>query len=195
MHNLRDSDFGVPLAEVRDSFWSNPHKPLLPTGAGELSKAIYQAVGRGDIELIDDGGNVYTVHDRGDINLASRTVRLRRPVASDDPSPTPAPTPPDAVVSPQPQPDLPPPTSPPSPLQHWQLSLTANTGLGPDVDRDWLINLLREIINRIEDGFENDEIQHIAQSTQITLTGEPTDIDTLRALAQAAGVTIDARQF
>ena len=37
MHNLRESDYGVPLAEVRDSFWSNPHKPLLPTGAGELS--------------------------------------------------------------------------------------------------------------------------------------------------------------
>ncbi|MXV86625.1 MAG: DUF499 domain-containing protein [Acidimicrobiales bacterium] len=197
MHNLRDSDFGVPLAEVRDSFWSNPHKPLLPTGAGELSEAIYQAVSRGDIELIDDGGNVYTVHDRGDINLASRTVRLRRPAAPDAPSPTPEPTPPGTVGTPQPSPDPPPPTPPPPPPapQHWQLSLTASTGLGPDVDRDSLINLLREIINRIEDGFENDEIQHIAQSTQITLTGEPADIDTLRALAEAAGVNIDARQF
>ena len=57
------------------------------------------------------------------------------------------------------------------------------------------MNLLSEIINRIEDAFETDEIQHITQSTQITLTGEPTDIETLRALAQAAGVTIDARQF
>ena len=109
---------------------------------------------------------------------------------------TPEPAPPDAVAPPQPQPDwLPPPPPPPPPPQHWQLSLTANTGLGPDVDRDSLVNLLREIINRIEDGFENDEIQHIAQSTQITLTGEPADIDTLRALAQAADVTIDARQF
>ena len=196
MHNLRDSDYGVPLAEVRDSFWSNPHKPLLPTGAGELSEAIYEAVRRGDIELIDDSGNVYAVGDRGDINLASRTVRLRRSVAPDVLEPTPDPAPPDGVVvdQPQPQPVPPPPTPPPAP-QHWQLSLTANTSLGPDVDRDSLINLLRELINRIEDGFETDEIQHITQSTQITLTAEPADVETLRALAQDAGVTIDARQF
>ena len=197
MHNLRESDYGVPLAEVRDSFWSNPHKPLLPAGAGELSEAIFEAVRRGDIELIDDGGNLYTVHDRGDINLASRTVRLRRAVIPEPPGPSPEPTPPDDVAPPQPQPDPAPPTppTPPPAPQHWQLSLTANTALGPDIDRDSLVNLLREIINRIEDGFENDEIQHIAQSTQITLTGEPADIETLRALAQAAGVTIDARQF
>ena len=199
MHNLRDSDYGVPLAEVRDSFWSNPHKPLLPTGAGELSEAIYEAVRRGDIELIDDSGNVYAVGDRGDINLASRTVRLRRPVAPDVPEPTPDPAPPDGVVVDQPQPQpVPTPPSPPAPPpapQHWQLSLTANTSLGPDVDRDSLINLLRELINRIEDGFETDEIQHITQSTQITLTAEPADVETLRALAQDAGVTIDARQF
>ncbi|MXW60960.1 MAG: DUF499 domain-containing protein [Acidimicrobiaceae bacterium] len=200
MHNLRDGDYGVPLAEVRDSFWSNPHKPLLPTGAGELSAAIYAAVAGGDIELIDEGGEVFAVHNHGDINLASRTVRLRRAVASDPPNPVPAPNSTDKVVpagTDPPQPDQQPSTRPPvpSPSQHWQLSLTANTGLGPDVDRDSLVSLLREIINCIEDGFENDEIQHIAQSTQITLTAEPADIDTLRSLAQAAGVTIDARQF
>ena len=197
MHNLRDSDYGVPLAEVRDGFWSNPHKPLLPTGAGELSEAIYEAINRGDIELIDDGSNVYTVHDRGDVNLASRSIRLRRAVVPDPPSPTPEPISPDVVITQPPHPDPSPPTPQPPPpaSQHWTLSLTANTSLGPDVDRDSLINLLREIINRIEDGFEDDEIQHIAQSTQITLTGEPADVDTLHALAQAAGVTIDARQF
>ena len=194
MHNLRDSDYGVPLAEVRDSFWSNPHKPLLRTGAGELSHAIYEAVRRGATELIDDSGNVYAVGHQGDINLASRTVRLRRPVAPDPPSPPP---PQVDVDEPQPEPDppLPKPPQPPPAPQHWQLSLTANTSLGPDVDRDSLVNLLRELINRIEDGFEADEIQHITQSTQITLTAEPADIEALRALARAAGVTIDARQF
>ncbi|MYH88624.1 MAG: hypothetical protein F4125_08645 [Acidimicrobiaceae bacterium] len=121
-------------------------------------------------------------------------------MASDPPNPVPAPNSTDKVVpagTDPPQPDQQPSTRPPvpSPSQHWQLSLTANTGLGPDVDRDSLVSLLREIINCIEDGFENDEIQHIAQSTQITLTAEPADIDTLRSLAQAAGVTIDARQF
>ncbi len=205
MHNLRDGDFGVPLAEVRDSFWSNPHKPLLPTGAGELSAAIYAAVTGGDVELIDEGGNAYAVYNHGDINLASRTVRLRRPADPESPSATPGQTPvtspvagsPDTVVPAGPQTGLPDP-GPPSPRpvsQHWQLTLTANTGLGPEADRDSLVNLLREIVNRIEDGFENDEIQHIAQSTQITLSAEPADIDNLRALAQSAGVTIDTRQF
>ena len=200
MHNLRDSDFGVPLAEVRDGFWSNPHKPLLPSGAGELSEAIFKAASRGDVELIDDSGNVFTVHDRGDINLGSRTVRLRRALPPDPAGSTPDPTVPaassDSTTITEPAPAPPPmPPSPPQTPQHWQLTLTANTSLGPEVDRDSLINLLREIINRIEDGFEAGEIQHIAQSTQITLTGDPEDIDPLRELAQAAGVTIDTRQF
>ena len=76
-------------------------------------------------------------------NLASRTVRLRRPVALDPRDPTPDPTPPDGTdVDPsQPQPV---PSAPAPPPQHWQLSLTANTNLGPDVDRDSLVTLLRE---------------------------------------------------
>ena len=110
-------------------------------------------------------------------------------MVSDPLTPIPEPTAFDVAAPAQSRPEPPPPAPPmPPPVsEHWQLSLTANTGLGPDVDRDSLINLLREIINRIEDGFENDEIQHIAQSTQITLTGEPADIDTLRDLAPSRG--------
>ena len=33
LHNLRDNDYGRPLSEIRDSFWPNPHKPLLFSGA------------------------------------------------------------------------------------------------------------------------------------------------------------------
>ena len=195
MHNLRDNDYGVPLAEVRDSFWSNPHKPLLPTGASELSEAIYEAVNRGDIELIDDDGNVCPVHDRSHIHLGSRTIRLRHPaVAPESADPPPEPNPPVVAADEQTEVITHPPT-PPAPPQHWQLTLTANTGLGPNVDRASLVNLLREMINLIEDGFEADEIQHIAQSTQITLTTEPDHIETLQDLALAAGVTLDIRQF
>ena len=51
LHNLGGNDDGRPLPEIRDSFWNNPHKPLLPSGATELREAIYHAVTSGDIEL------------------------------------------------------------------------------------------------------------------------------------------------
>ena len=79
LSNLRDNDYGLPLAEIRDSFWSNPHKPLLPSGAGELRDAVYGAVKIGRVELVDADGGVYTARASGDINLASDAIRIRKP--------------------------------------------------------------------------------------------------------------------
>ena len=45
--NLRETGYGLALYEVRDSFWDNPHKPLLPTGKSELANATPQ----GEIDL------------------------------------------------------------------------------------------------------------------------------------------------
>ena len=78
LHNLRDNDYGCPISEIRDGFWSNPHKPLLPTGAAELRDAIYDAIAKGDIELVSPEGVVYPVHARNDINLAADNIRIRR---------------------------------------------------------------------------------------------------------------------
>ena len=79
LSNLRDNDYGLPLSEIRDSFWSNPHKPLLPAGAGELRDAVYDAVKAGKVELVDADGSVYTARASGDINLASDAIRIREP--------------------------------------------------------------------------------------------------------------------
>ena len=47
LHNLRPQDFGRPLAEIRDAFWSAPRLPLLYAGEADLREAIFHAVKRG----------------------------------------------------------------------------------------------------------------------------------------------------
>ena len=194
IHNLRDNDYGVPLSEVRDSFWSNPHKPLLFEGARELSAAIYQAINENILELVDDAGSTYQVRDHDDIRLGSGSIRLRRATPPPPVSPALA----DALPPVKPDTTVPPATpgsDPTPPVKHWVLTLTANTGVSPASDHDSLVQLLREIANRIDDGIASKTIQHITQSTQITFAGEQADIDDLRDMAAAAGVTIEARAF
>ena len=78
LHSLRENDYGRPLSEIRDSFWGNPHKPLLPSGASELRDALYVAIKNNDIELIGPSGDVYQVHTSGDINLSLDSIRIQR---------------------------------------------------------------------------------------------------------------------
>ena len=49
--NLRDDDYGRPLDELRDLFWSSPRLPLLPGGEQDLKEAIFEAVSKGDSAL------------------------------------------------------------------------------------------------------------------------------------------------
>ena len=53
LHNLRDSDYGRPLSEVRDSFWQAPRLPLLPGGEGDLRQAIFDAVQESKLRIVD----------------------------------------------------------------------------------------------------------------------------------------------
>ena len=74
---MRDDGYGRPISEMRDSFWSDPHKPLLPSGAAELRDAIYDATASGDIELVGPEGDVHPVRRRDDIYLEEE-LRSRR---------------------------------------------------------------------------------------------------------------------
>jgi hypothetical protein len=78
LHQLRDSDLGRPLSEIRDSFWNTPRLPLLHSGESELRTAILGAVQSGDLALTDGAGNPYTAHIEADINLQSNSIRLVR---------------------------------------------------------------------------------------------------------------------
>ena len=214
--NLRDNDYGRPISEIRDSFWSNPHKPLLPSGATELQDAIYDAVASGDIELASPEGVVYPVHRRGDINLSVDNIRVRRATcptcgkpARDceghptcptckqtldactcDPSCQTCGQPLDACTCTTP----PPPTPPPGPTvktRHWQITLNINTAVDPDAPDDNLLHLLRELANR----FDNGTIEHINQTTQITITGEQDAADEIETFAKDAKVNINVIQL
>jgi hypothetical protein len=78
LHQLRDSDLGRPLSEIRDSFWNAPRLPLLHAGESELRAAILGAVQSGDLALNDGAENPYAAHSEADINLQSNSIRLVR---------------------------------------------------------------------------------------------------------------------
>ncbi|MYB43816.1 MAG: DUF499 domain-containing protein [Acidimicrobiia bacterium] len=177
LHNLRDNDEGRPLSEIRDSFWSNPHKPLLPAGASELRDAIYAAIRSSDLELVSPNGEIYEVQTSGDITLSSHHIRLRRAVCS-----TPGTSPP-----PPPPPPRPPDPEPDGKTRHWQITLSINTTLDPDAPHDELVHLLRVVTNHIDDG----RVRHINQATQFTIRAEIDDKETITALAEEARASIN----
>lgn len=83
--NLRDEDYGRPLSEVRDSFWSAPRLPLLPGGEEDLRRAIFDAVQSGDLRLVDANDDDVTATGPNEINLAQSGVRLAKPQIKDFP--------------------------------------------------------------------------------------------------------------
>ena len=180
LHNLRDNDYDRPLSEIRDSFWSNPHKPLLPTGTSELQDAIYDAVANGEIDLVNSEGEVYHVHGRGDINVSASNIRLRR-ATGPTPSPQEASTDTSGQTGAPPEPD----TQPPDLADktgHWQITFNFNTNVDPNEPDENLLHLMRELANRFDKG----TVQHINQTTQITITGEKDDVEALETIAREA---------
>ena len=196
LHNLRDNDYGRPLSEIRDNFWSNPHKPLLPSGASELRDAIYATIRSNDIELVSPTGEIYQVQTAGDINLSSQHIRIQRAAShpqGDDPKPPKPPKPPHTQppAGGQHKP-TPPPSAPSEPeagteASHWQITLSINTTLDPDAPPEELVHLLRELTNRIDDGI----VHHINQTTQLTITAEKDDTRAIEALAEDAKASIN----
>ena len=210
LHNLSDNDYGCPISEIRDGFWSNPHKPLLPTGAAELRDAIYEAIAKGDIELVSPEGVVYPVHGRNDINLAADNIRIRRatcptcgkPARDCEGHPTCdecGKPPEDCSCVPEDTGEGEGSTGEPEggdgpsgvTVRHWQLTLNINTTVNPDDPDADLVHLLRELSKRLEEG----NIAHINQTTQITITGEQDDADTLEDLAKEAGTGVNVIQL
>jgi hypothetical protein len=79
MHNLTDNDFGRPLNELRDLFWSAPRLPLLPSGDADLQSAIFGAVQEGALRLIGDDDTDRAVTRPADIAVGSSSLKLARP--------------------------------------------------------------------------------------------------------------------
>ena len=82
LHNLNDGDYGRPLDEVRDLFWSAPRMPLLPAGDSDLQRAIFQAIQAGDLRLVGADGLDRAVTRPGDIGVGQSSLRLAKPEPS-----------------------------------------------------------------------------------------------------------------
>ena len=206
--NLRPNDYGRPLREIRDSFWNNPHKPLLPKGDTELAEAIHQAVIAGDVVLVDDAGAPYKVHTPGDVNLADPGIRLREPAPPPDPedgdAPTegPAPEPgssagggeqtadPGTGTASQPTPGDPAPEPGTGPSdKHCMANITINTEIDATEGNDPLVQLLRELMHAVDAG----DITHIYQTSSVTIPVDRQAADKLQAAADHAGAQISIR--
>lgn len=79
LHQLRDSDYGRPLSEIRDAFWQAPRLPLLHTGEPELRHAIYEAARAGDLRVVNRDGGEVAVTGPNEINLQSQSLTLAKP--------------------------------------------------------------------------------------------------------------------
>ena len=192
--NLRPNDDKRPLNEIRDSFWNNPHKPLLPSGEAELAAAVYEAVAAGDLELFNTAG-VFQANNPGDVNLASSAIRLRRPgPAATPPAPQGAPTGGAAAASGA---GTPPgtsgaPTGPVAPpaaaaAGHWVANINVNTNIDPAAGNDELVHLLRELAHAVDAG----RVIHLNQLTNITIVGDQNTADEIKALADQADAGIN----
>lgn len=78
VHNLRDTDFGKSLSEVRADFYNAPRLPLLYGGDADLAKAIFDAVSEGLIQIVDSNDAPVAVTAPNQINLSASTLRLAR---------------------------------------------------------------------------------------------------------------------
>lgn len=79
LHNLRDSDYGKTLSDIRAAFYSAPRLPLLYGGDRDLQHAIHDAVAAGLVDVVDGTGNVVVVTAPNQVNLASAGLRLAKP--------------------------------------------------------------------------------------------------------------------
>jgi hypothetical protein len=79
VRNLRDSDYGKTLSDIRAAFYSAPRMPLLYSGDHDLQQAIHDAVAVGLVDIVDGTGAVVAVTAPNQVNLLSAGLRLARP--------------------------------------------------------------------------------------------------------------------
>jgi hypothetical protein len=190
LHNMSESDYGRPLNELRDLFWSSPRLPLLPGGDADLQRAIFEAVRDGKLRVVGDDGAEREVTRPGDIAVGSSALRLDRPrTAEEAASPVggsgggaahpgetrPGPRPGEHVVKPRP--------TPTAPVKEVQVSFSVNTGLREEDRRQAIWNLLYGLAVRVDEG-----ASHIQATVRIVLP--EAGVEEFKKLAAEAGITV-----
>ena len=80
LFQLRDTDWGKPLAEVRNAFYSAPRLPLLPDGDRDLRNAIFGAYQAGTLRIVGSDGSERVPTKADDINVTMTGAHLAKPV-------------------------------------------------------------------------------------------------------------------
>lgn len=140
VHNLRDDDYGKPLDEIRDLFWSAPRMPLLPGGDADLQRAIYEAVTDGSLRLVGADDIERHVTSASEIGVGQSSLRLAKSATQE------IPVGPDTSVE---EPEVP---SNVSDVVEKQVASALRTSLASDAARDALYTLLRELADRVDEG-------------------------------------------
>lgn len=80
LHNLRDTDYGKTLSDIRAAFYNAPRLPLLYNGDRDLQQAIYDTVNQGLLRIADGTGTDVAVTAPTQVNLSSTGLRLEKPL-------------------------------------------------------------------------------------------------------------------
>lgn len=159
LHNLDQKDYGRPLDELRDLFWSSPRLPILMSGESDLQRAIYEAVDTGQLRLVGSDDAERTVTRASDIAVGSSGLRLATPlplvIDSGPGGPGPALTSDPASSRPAPRPDFvpgPDPVPTPDEPAEREIAFSLMTSMSDSSTQDAVRRLLLGLSNAADDG-------------------------------------------
>lgn len=188
LHNMSPSDYGRPLNELRDLFWSAPRLPLLPGGDVDLQRATFEAVRAGKLRVVGDDGTERAVTRPGDIAVGSSALRLDRPRVAEavggggsgtvEPGGGrvyPGPRREEHAVGEKP--------APTGPIREVQVSFSVSTGLRQEDRRHAVWKLLDGLAVRVDEG-----ASHIQAVVKVVLSEGY--VEEFKKLAAQAGVTV-----
>lgn len=199
--NLRASDYNRPLSEIRDSFWNAPRLPLLYAGERDLQQAIYDAVIKGQLVVVDSAGTAVAVTEPGMVNLSSIGLRLAPPVEAMpvddgisggpplDPSAPSGATPPNGWPG---VPGTPTPSEPgglrPKPAAEKYISFPL---VGSLLDNTGKVDALAQVFRTIYSIFDDNEITYAQGTLQFVMNADAAD--RLAEQVRALGVSLAIR--
>ncbi len=190
LHNLREADYGKPLSDLRELFWTSPRMSLLPQGDPDLQRAIYEAIGSGKLRLVGSDGTDREVTDPSEIGVGNDSVRLARPTPVSDThndSPGEGTSDPDTDVPADQSADER--TEKPAPtVKEKQIAFTLRTSLTGDEAR----NALYEFVQKLADSIDAGHSSYAEFSLKMRF--DASTADALAELAKATKTHVDVRE-
>ena len=195
LHNLDTKDYGRPLDELRDLFWSAPRLPLLPSGETDLQRAIYEAVDGALLRLTGADGLDRAVTRPGDIAVGSSGLRLAsampaRPQTTEPLEPPYVPglkTTSDATTTSAVTTVSEPTTAPE--LREREIAFSLMTSLSDADTQDAIRRLLLNLSNAVDDG------RISWAQIQVKVVVAESDADTIEQGVRDTGATPSSRQI